>query len=68
MFDIVWMLVGFVAGMIVTCVFVPPMTRKKMVPDISNPDLVFRNPQTANACFRARSYQVPCTSSIDFLN
>lgn len=54
--------------MIVTCVFVPPMTRKKMVPDISNPELVFRNPKTANACFRARSYQVPCTSSVDFLS
>lgn len=68
MFDVVWMLIGFVAGMIVTCVFVPPTNRKKMVPDVSNPELVFRNPKVENGCFRARAYEVPCTSSVDFLN
>jgi hypothetical protein len=68
MFDVVWVLVGFVVGMIITSIFVPPITKKKLVPDVQNPEMVFRNPKIENGCFRARAYQVACTSTIDILN
>ena len=68
MFDVVWVLVGFLVGMIITSIFVPPTTKKKLVPDIQNPEMVFRNPKIENGCFRARAYQVACTSTIDILN
>lgn len=68
MFDVVWVLVGFVVGMIITSIFVPPTTKKKLVPDVQNPEMVFRNPKIENGCFRARAYQVACTSTIDILN
>ena len=68
MFDVVWILIGFVVGMTITAVFVPPTMKKKVIPDVQNPDLVFRNPRLENGCFKARAYQVACTSSIDILN
>lgn len=68
MFDVVWVLVGFVVGMIITSIFVPPMTKKRLVPDVQNPEMVFRNPKIENGCFRARAYQVACTSTVDILN
>jgi hypothetical protein len=68
MFDVVWVLVGFLVGMIITSIFVPPTTKKKLVPDVQNPEMVFRNPKIENGCFRARAYQVACTSTIDILN
>jgi hypothetical protein len=39
-----------------------------MVPDVQNPELVFRNPKLENGCFKARAYQVACTSTVDILN
>lgn len=68
MFDVVWVLVGFVVGMIITSIFVPPTTKKRLVPDVQNPEMVFRNPKIENGCFRARAYQVACTSTVDILN
>jgi len=68
MFDVLGVFLGFLSGMIVTTVFVPPTTHKKLVPDVNNPNLVFRNPELENGCFKARAYQVPCTSEYDFLN
>jgi hypothetical protein len=68
MIDVVWILIGFVVGMTITAVFVPPTMKKKVIPDVQNPDLVFRNPKLENGCFKARAYQVACTSSIDILN
>jgi len=68
MFDVVWVLVGFLVGMIITSMLVPPTTKKKLVPDVQNPEMVFRNPKIENGCFRARAYQVACTSTIDILN
>jgi hypothetical protein len=68
MFDILWIFGGFLVGMIVTTIFVPPQMKKKMVPDVKNPDIVFRNPDVENGCFRATAYPVQCTDGIDFLN
>jgi hypothetical protein len=68
MFHILWVFGGFLVGMIVTTIFIPPQTKKKIVPDINNPALVFRNPDVENGCFRAKSYPVQCTDTIDFLN
>lgn len=68
MFSILWVFGGFLVGMIITTIFVPPQTKKKMVPDIKHPSLVFRNPDIENGCFRAVAYPVQCTDSIDFLN
>jgi len=68
MFDILWLFVGFLVGMIVTTIFVPPRTTKKLVPDIRKPDMILRNPKVENGCFRADAYEVQCTDGIDFLN
>jgi len=68
MFNILWIFGGFLVGMIVTTIFVPPRTIKKMVPEVHNPALIFRNPNIENACFRAVAYEYPCTETIDFLN
>jgi hypothetical protein len=68
MFNILWVFGGFLVGMIVTTIFVPPQTKKKMIPDVRNPAIVFRNPDIENGCFRAAAYPVQCTDSIDFLN
>lgn len=68
MFDILWLFVGFLVGMIVTTIFVPPRTTKKLFPDIRKPDMILRNPKVENGCFRADAYEVQCTDGIDFLN
>jgi len=68
MFDILWLFVGFLVGIIVTTIFVPPRTTKKLVPDIRKPDMILRNPKVENGCFRADAYEVQCTDGIDFLN
>jgi hypothetical protein len=68
MFDVLWVFLGFLAGMIVTTVFVPPRTKKKLIPDLKNPRLILRNPEIENGCFRARSEVVSCTAEHDFLN
>jgi len=68
MFDIIWIFGGFLVGMIVTTIFVPPRTSKKLVPDIRKPGMILRNPKVENGCFRAAAYEVQCTDSIDFLN
>lgn len=68
MFDIFWIFGGFLVGMIVTTIFVPPRTTKKLVPDIRKPDMILRNPKVENGCFRADAYEVQCTDGIDFLN
>jgi hypothetical protein len=68
MFDILWIFGGFLVGMIVTTIFVPPRTTKKLVPDIRKPDMILRNPKVENGCFRADAYEVQCTDGIDFLN
>jgi hypothetical protein len=68
MFDILWIFGGFLVGMIVTTIFVPPRTTKKLVPDVRKPDMILRNPKVENGCFRADAYEVQCTDGIDFLN
>jgi hypothetical protein len=68
MFDVLWVFLGFLAGMIVTTVFVPPRTKKKLIPDLKNPRLILRNPEIENGCFRARGEEVSCTAEHDFLN
>jgi hypothetical protein len=68
MFDVLWVFLGFLAGMIVTTVFIPPRMKKKLVPDVKNPRLILRNPEVENGCFRARASEVSCTAEHDFLN
>jgi hypothetical protein len=68
MFDILWIFGGFLVGMIVTTIFVPPRTTKKLVPDVRKPDMILRHPKVENGCFRADAYEVQCTDGIDFLN
>jgi hypothetical protein len=68
MFDPVYVVIGFVIGMLITTVFIPPITKKKVLPDIHNPEMVFNNPLVENGCFRARAYQVSCTAETELLN
>lgn len=68
MFDPIYVVVGFVIGMLITTVFVPPLHKKKLLPDVNQPDIVFRNPAIENGCFKARAYQVSCTAETEVLN
>jgi len=68
MFQPWYLFAGFVFGLLIACVFVPPVSNKKMLPDPSNPDLVFKNPGVENGFFQVRSIEVPCTSETDSLN
>ena len=68
MFDPVYVVIGFVIGMLITSIFVPPITKKRLLPDVHNPDIIFRNPSVENGCFRTRAYQVSCTAETDVLN
>jgi hypothetical protein len=68
MFDAWYMFAGFLFGLIVTSVFVPPNMNKKMLPDPKQPNLVFKNPKVENGFFSVRSIEVPCTNETDSLN
>lgn len=68
MFDPVFVIIGFLVGLFVTSIFVPPISNKKMYPDIHDSDTIMRNPQVENGCFRVKAHQVSCTENISQLN
>lgn len=68
MFDPAYVLIGFVIGMLITTIFDPPVNKKKLLPDIHNSQIVFRNPSVENGCFRTKAYQVSCTAETEVLN
>lgn len=68
MFNPLFVFAGFIFGLIVTSVFVPPDMNNKMLPDPKKPDLVFKNPKIANGFFSVKSIEVPCTNETDSLN
>jgi hypothetical protein len=68
MFNPLYMFAGFLFGLIVTSVFVPPAMIHKMLPDPKKPNLVFKNPKVDNGFFSIRSVEVPCTNETDSLN
>jgi hypothetical protein len=66
--DPLYVIFGFIVGMLVSTIFVPPTSLKKFYPDVHNPDIVLKNPGTENGCFRLKAYQVSCTENITQLN
>ena len=68
MFSLSYVFAGFLIGMLVTTVFVPPTMYKKTMPDPARPNLVFKNPKVENGFFNVRSIEVPCTGEVDSLN
>jgi hypothetical protein len=68
MFNVWYVFAGFVAGLFVCSVFVPPGQNTKMMPDPSRPNTVFKNPSVSNGFFQVKSIVVPCTSEVDSLN
>ncbi|NBR61147.1 hypothetical protein EB118_12980 [bacterium] len=68
MFDPICVIFGFVVGMLVSSVFVPPTSTRKFYPDIKNPNMILKNPGSENGCFRLKPYQVSCTENITQLN
>ena len=68
MFDLWYIFGGFLVGMLVTTVFIPPTSHKKMMPDPARPNLVFKNPKVEKGFFNVRSIEVPCTGEVDSLN
>lgn len=67
MFDPVFVIFGFVVGMLVSTVFIPPTNVKKMYPDLHS-ERILKNPDVENGCFRLVKYQVSCTENITPLN
>jgi hypothetical protein len=68
MFDCWYIFAGFLVGLVVTSLFVPPNMNKKLLPDPKRPELVFKNPKVDNGFFQVRSIEVPCTKETDSLN
>lgn len=68
MFDLLYIFAGFLVGMLITTVFIPPTINKKRMPDPARPDIVFKNPKVENGFFHIRSIEVPCTGEVDSLN
>lgn len=68
MFNPLFMFAGFLFGLVVTSVFVPPNINRKMLPDPKRPNLIYKNPKVENGFFSVRSIEVPCTSETDSLN
>lgn len=62
------MFAGFLFGLIITSVFIPPDMNNKMLPDPKHPNIIFKNPKVANGFFSVKSIEVPCTSETDSLN
>lgn len=68
MFNPLFMFAGFLFGLVVTSVFVPPNMNRKMLPDPKHPELIYKNPKVENGFFSIRSIEVPCTAETDSLN
>ena len=68
MFNPFYLFMGFLGGMVVCSVFVPPTLLHKVLPDPSNPGIVFKNPKVDNGFFQVKSVEVPCTAETDSLN
>lgn len=68
MFNPFYVFAGFLFGLVVTSVFVPPDMNKRMLPDPKRPNLIFKNPKVDNGFFSVRSIEVPCTNETDSLN
>lgn len=63
-----YVFVGFLVGLVVVAVFVPPVRHTKMLPDPKYPNIVFKNPKVENGYFQVKCIEVPCTSETDSLN
>lgn len=68
MFNPFYVFAGFLFGLVVTSVFIPPDMNKRMLPDPKKPNLVFKNPKIDNGFFSVKSIEVPCTNETDSLN
>lgn len=68
MFNPLYIFAGFLAGVLVCCVFVPPTMNTRRMPDPSRPHQIFKNPAVENGFFQIRSIEVPCTAEVDSLN
>ncbi len=68
MFNPFFVFAGFLFGLVVTTVFIPPDMNKRMLPDPKRPNMVFKNPKVDNGFFSVRSIEVPCTDETDSLN
>lgn len=68
MFTPWYMFAGFVVGLVVVSVFVPPVQHTRVLPDPSRPSQVFKNPKVENGFFQVKSIEVPCTGDVDSLN
>ncbi len=68
MFHPWYVFAGFLFGLVVATVFVPPNMNRKMMPDPSRPNMIFKNPKVENGFFTVRSIEVPCTGEVDSLN
>lgn len=62
------MFAGILVGLTIASIFAPPVRNTRMLPDPSNPHLVFKNPHAENGFFKIRCIEVPCTSEVDSLN
>lgn len=68
MFSAWYVFAGFVVGMMVCSIFIPPVQSTKMLPDPARPNLVFKNAKVDNGFFQVKSVETACTNEVDSLN
>ena len=64
MIELVWLITGFLTGLVLAAVFIPPTRKTPGVPSPGNPEVFF----TDTGCVRFEATEVPCTSEPDSLN
>ena len=64
MIEVTWLIVGFLTGLILGAVFVPPTRKSVGVPSPGGKEVF----QTETGCVRFEATEVPCTAEPDSLN
>jgi|688.fasta_scaffold06373_18 hypothetical protein len=67
-FSLPLLFIGFLTGLLIVSVFEPVRTKMKVLPDVRNPDMVMKQEQVDNGCYRMHPLEVPCPSEFDSMN
>ena len=64
MFSILWIFIGFLVGLLISCVFTPPLRSIPQVPT-PNSNAVMH---TGSGCVKFKTSEVPCNGNTTSLN
>jgi hypothetical protein len=59
---------GVLTGLLLVSIYEPVPLHKKVLPDMGHPEMVMKQEDIDNGCFRMVPYEVPCPADADSLN